>query len=58
MGIFFQSTGSKDQDNRVSGPNCYNIDGIWAFKLYHLGPWTLRAMSGAPPGDRGALDTR
>ena len=30
------------QKNRVLGPKCYNIIGVWALKPYYLGPWTLR----------------
>ena len=34
--------GSKDPNNRALGPKYYTINGIWALKPYHLGPWTLR----------------
>ena len=33
--------GFKDPNNRVLGPNYYNINGILALKVYNLGPWTL-----------------
>ena len=33
--------GSKDPDNRVSGPKYPDINGSWALKPYYLGPWTL-----------------
>ena len=42
--------GSKDPYNRVSGPKYYNINGIWALKPHYLGPWTLRAIVRAKPG--------
>ena len=32
--------GSKDPHERVLGTNYYNINGIWALKPCHLGPWT------------------
>ena len=35
--------GPRTQNNRVSGPKYYNINGIWALTPYYLGPWTLRA---------------
>ena len=34
--------GSKDPNNRVLGPNDYNVNGIWAPRPCYLGPWTLR----------------
>ena len=42
MGILGTIKGSKDPNNVVLGPKCYNINGIWALKPYDLGPWTLR----------------
>ena len=35
--------GSKNPNNRVSGPKSCNINGIRDPKPYYLGPWTLRA---------------
>ena len=34
--------GSKDPNNKVSGPKYYDTIGIWALKPHYLGPWTLR----------------
>ena len=34
-------SGSKDPNNKVLGPKCYNINGIWALNPQYLGPWTL-----------------
>ena len=34
-------SGSKDLNNRASGPKYYHINGIWTLKPYYLGPWTL-----------------
>ena len=48
---FWVPRGSKDPNNRVSGPKYYNMNGIWALKPYYLGPWTLRGtcvQSGTP----------
>ena len=28
------------------GPNCHNINGIWALQPYCLDPWTLRGSCG------------
>ena len=36
--------GSKDPNNRASGPKYYNFHGIWDLKLYYLGPWTLMVL--------------
>ena len=33
--------GSKDPNNRVLGPNSYQVNNIWALKPCYLGPWTL-----------------
>ena len=29
-------------NNRVLGPKHHEYHGIWALKLYYLGPWNLR----------------
>ena len=34
--------GSKDSNNGALGPKFHTINGTWALKPYHLGPWTLR----------------
>ena len=42
LGLGIEALRVKDPNNRVSGPNYYNLTGIWALKPYYLGPWTLR----------------
>ena len=43
--------GSKDPNNWVLGPKCYNIT-IWNLKPDYLGPWTLRDCALSQPLDR------
>ena len=40
--------GSKDPNNRVSGPKYYSVHGIWALKPHYLGPRTLRDTFQSP----------
>ena len=46
--VHAEPQGSKDLNNRVLGPKCYTINGIWALKPDYLGPWTLSGNSISP----------
>ena len=53
-------SGSKDPNNRVLGPNYYNMNGIWDLnpkrKLPdYLGPWTLGSAWGRWIGGLGII---
>ena len=40
-GLIESPKGSKDPNNRVSGPKYHEYCSIWALKPQYLGPWTL-----------------